>query len=163
MESSYRPMSVAERALMKSKLHYFYGRFIKVVAKGRNMKTEEVDKVGRGRVWSGEQGKPAGLVDEFGGLIDAVQYAKRMAGMAEGQDATLMILPKAESSLLSKLIGGGLARVHAAGAAQEYQALEILSMLIPGAKEVVHALPASLLAEPSVPQALLPYSLIFGD
>jgi protease-4 len=163
MESMFRPMSVAERALMKSKLHYYYGRFIQTVAEGRDMKTEEVDKVGRGRVWTGEQSKPINLIDEFGGIADAVQYAKSKAGMTEQDKARLVLLPKEDSNLLSQLLGGGIPGLweNAQAKREEQAAARIVRSLMPGIEELLEAIPGSVWAEPHVPQARLPFSIVW--
>jgi protease-4 len=159
-------MSVAERALVKSKLHYYYGRFLKTVADGRHMKTEDVDKIGRGRVWSGEQAKPVGLVDEFGGLLDAVQYAKSQAGLGEKDKARLILLPEESKSLLDQLLGSGLPGLWQDATQSEdlraqRAALSVLRQLLPGAEDLISALPGSLIAEPGEPQARLPFSMLF--
>ncbi|HWM88642.1 MAG TPA: S49 family peptidase, partial [Kofleriaceae bacterium] len=67
MDSFLRAYSEDEQRLMKRKLHYYYGRFIKAVADGRNLTTGKVDAVGRGHVWTGTQAKPIRLIDRFGG------------------------------------------------------------------------------------------------
>jgi protease-4 len=54
VESFVRPYTEEERALLLEKLSYMYGRFVGAVAEGRRMKKEQVDAVGRGRVWTGE-------------------------------------------------------------------------------------------------------------
>ena len=51
----------------------------KGVAKGRGMTVEAVDKIGKGREWSGAQGKDLGLVDEIGGFDRAIEVAKDLA------------------------------------------------------------------------------------
>jgi protease-4 len=57
-----------------------YFDFITKVGQGRGMTTDEVDSVGQGRVWSGEDALEIGLVDLLGGIDDAIEIA---AGMAE--------------------------------------------------------------------------------
>jgi protease-4 len=58
-----------------------YSRFLNLVARGRNMQTEEVDKVGQGRVWSGRHATALGLVDQIGHLDDAIAAAAKRAGL----------------------------------------------------------------------------------
>ncbi len=102
-EAFYRPFTDEERARLKQKVDQFYQVFLKRVAEGRKMKTEEVDKVGQGRVWTGEQALAHGLVDELGGFRQAVDYARKQAGLSE--DAPMVDLPVIQGSFLSRLIG----------------------------------------------------------
>lgn len=59
----------------------FYGDFVKAVARGRNMEFEQAEKIARGRVWAGSDALSLGLVDEIGGLEDAVQAAAELANL----------------------------------------------------------------------------------
>lgn len=54
----------------------FYDYFKQIVANGRSMSVDEVERVAKGRVWTGEQAKEVGLVDFLGGLDRAISYAK---------------------------------------------------------------------------------------
>ena len=57
-----------------------YTDFITKVADGRNLTTVEVDSIGQGRVWAGTDAKTIGLIDEFGGLKEAIAEAAAMIG-----------------------------------------------------------------------------------
>jgi protease-4 len=61
-----------------------YGRFLQRVSKARRMTVEQVDRIARGRVWSGEDAKRIGLVDELGGLDQAIASAARRAKLGKG-------------------------------------------------------------------------------
>ena len=63
------------------------------------MTRADVDKVGRGRVWTGSQAKELGLVDELGGLSKAIELAKRLAGLAPGRGAKARGLAEEEGLL----------------------------------------------------------------
>lgn len=76
-----RPMTEYERMLMQQNIEKGYDLFISHVADGRNMTKEQVDEVGQGRVWSGENAKDLGLVDKFGGLKDAINLAAEIEGL----------------------------------------------------------------------------------
>ncbi len=78
----HRPMDEEERARAESLIRGLYKDFIEYVAEGRDMTPEEVDKVGQGRIYSGLRGRELGLVDELGGLWDAIRIAKAAAGMS---------------------------------------------------------------------------------
>ncbi len=75
MPSMTRKMTPFEKDLMQSFVESTYNTFIAHVADGRKKSTTFVDSIGQGRVWSGENGKSNGLVDEFGGLNDAIKLA----------------------------------------------------------------------------------------
>lgn len=57
--------------------------FLRKVAAGRGMTVEEVRKVAKGRVWTGQDAHERGLVDVLGGIRDAVGIAKQEAGLSE--------------------------------------------------------------------------------
>lgn len=165
--SMYRQMSDGERKFMKQKLHYYYGRFIAAVAEGRGMTTEQVDNVGRGHVWTGKQGLRISLVDQLGGLVDAIDYAKAAAGFKEGERAQLVQLPKRSQSLLSKVLSGPLGSevtnaTSVDGTTKAY--LQLLGFL-PGTmgETLLHVIPGSVWSEPGVPQARLPFSILWDD
>jgi protease-4 len=73
-----------------------YDSFIEKVSEGRQMNREEVDAIGGGRVWSGENAIENGLVDAYGGLHDAIKIA---ASMAELEKYRVLELPKLEDPI----------------------------------------------------------------
>jgi protease-4 len=150
MESFLRPYTDEERALIKSKLRYFYGRFIGAVSKGRGMSEEEVDAVGRGRVWTGAQAMRHRLVDRHGGFIDALAEAKQRAGIPVDDPVELVMLPRAPASFVDRLL-----KLAGAEAEPAASALDTVPW-----GEVVKKLPASMLLEPAAVQARLPMVLI---
>lgn len=176
MESYLRPYSAEERTRLKEKLRYFYMRFVGAVARGRGMTEDRVDAVGRGHVWTGAQGRENGLIDAFGGLMDAVGEAKRRAGMSVDDVAEIVMLPAEPPSLVARLLG-------LAGAAENDLALpgadslrsgppEIAGAPLPipalgatpavldtAARELLRLVPASILLDPTGVQARLPYVL----
>jgi protease-4 len=62
-----------------------YQRFISLVSKGRGLSPQEAEKAAEGRVWTGEDAKNLGLVDEFGNLDDAIKAAAELANLKEWQ------------------------------------------------------------------------------
>jgi len=58
-----------------------YSRFLNIVAEGRNMTKEDVDKIAQGRVWSGKTAHKLGLVDQLGGIDSAIESAANKAGL----------------------------------------------------------------------------------
>ncbi len=80
--SSTRPLTAEERAYFQSLIDSMYGQFVSTVAKSRNMNEETVRRLADGRVYTGQQAKSDGLVDEIGTYQDAVAAAARMAGIS---------------------------------------------------------------------------------
>lgn len=78
--SPMEPMSSAARSEIKLQIERIYDTFLDRVAQGRGMSVEEVDAVAQGRVWSGTEALEVGLVDELGGLEDAVRHVAELAG-----------------------------------------------------------------------------------
>jgi ClpP class serine protease len=113
---------------------------------------EEVDARGRGRVFTGRQAKKEKLVDELGGLHDAIAYAKSRAGYDEDESLEVVMLPYAPSSLIGtllKLAGGG-------GSASS----PVSSSEVAPIHDLLRHVPASVLTNPTVPQARLPYDIV---
>ncbi|AGZ52282.1 signal peptide peptidase SppA [Mycobacterium kansasii] len=96
------PFTPEQRARREAEADLFYGDFVARVAEGRNLSTEAVDVVARGRVWTGADALERGLVDELGGFRTAVRRAKILAGLDEDTDVRLVSYPG--SSLLDLLL-----------------------------------------------------------
>ncbi len=92
--STFRPFSPEDRRLLKEQILWTYDKFLSKAAEGRNLSLEDVDKIGRGRVWTGRQAKEVGLVDELGGLDKAVELAKSLAGISAEEDVRIVVWPR---------------------------------------------------------------------
>lgn len=79
--SSNHPLTDEERAHVQGAIDDFYGKFLGRVSAGRGMTPEAIDAVAQGRIWTGAQAKEIGLIDELGGLTDAVDMARNLAGL----------------------------------------------------------------------------------
>lgn len=101
-ESMYRAYTDDERKALKIKIQQFYDVFLDRVAEGRNMKKEDVDAVGQGRVWTGQEALQHKLVDKLGGLRDAMNEARRLGKLPD--DAPLVEEPPSNSTLLDKVL-----------------------------------------------------------
>ncbi|MGC9353401.1 MAG: signal peptide peptidase SppA [Mariniphaga sp.] len=97
-----RPMTEYERQLLQQSIEEGYDLFISHVAEGRKMTKEQVDDVGQGRVWSGENAKEIGLIDEFGGLQHAIDLAAEIEGLENYRTVPLPALPDPFQQLLKK-------------------------------------------------------------
>ena len=78
-----RSFNSEESAILQNYVNDGYDLFLKRCADGRNMSVEEIDKIGQGRVWTGNKAKELGLVDEIGDLDKAVGIAAQRAGLGE--------------------------------------------------------------------------------
>ncbi|OBK15195.1 signal peptide peptidase SppA [Mycobacterium asiaticum] len=92
------PFTPQQQAHREAEADLFYTDFVQRVADGRNLTTDEVEVVARGRVWTGADALERGLVDELGGLRTAVRRAKVLAGL--DPDAEVRVLNYPGSSLL---------------------------------------------------------------
>jgi protease-4 len=102
-DALYRPFTDSERVELEHNLHQFYDLFLERVATGRKLTKSSVDRVGQGRVWTGEQARENGLVDEVGGLRQALAHARQLAHLPN--EAPIVELPQLERSLLSRVLG----------------------------------------------------------
>ncbi|WP_187117331.1 signal peptide peptidase SppA [Parabacteroides bouchesdurhonensis] len=78
-----RPMREDEKTLIQSFVERGYDTFISRCAEGRDMTKEAINEIGQGRVWTGEQAKELGLVDELGGMEKAVEMAATLAEISD--------------------------------------------------------------------------------
>ncbi|MBX3163405.1 MAG: signal peptide peptidase SppA [Bacteroidetes bacterium] len=97
--SGVRSLSEFERDKVQTSVERIYDTFTKLVAQGRGMTQSEVDSIGQGRVWSGTDALKIKLVDELGGLHDAIAYAAKQAKI---ENYKLEELPK-QTSLIDQL------------------------------------------------------------
>src|SRR5271170_540788 len=95
--SSQQNFTPAQRAYIQKSLNDTYADFTKGVAQGRKKTVEAVDKVGKGRVWSGAQAKELGLVDELGGLDRALEIAKQLSNIPAGESVHIIRYPEEKS------------------------------------------------------------------
>ena len=75
MGGMFRGVTSSERAQIMKGIEQVYTTFVNHVADGRNMTFDSVDAIGQGRVWTGADGKRIGLVDQIGGLHEAIAIA----------------------------------------------------------------------------------------
>ncbi len=97
-ESLYRGFTGDERVELQHKIQQFYDVFLDRVSQGRHMTKEEVDAVGQGRVWAGQQALEHKLVDEMGGLRHALTAAREAARLSA--DTPVDEYPPLQTSIL---------------------------------------------------------------
>jgi protease IV len=81
--SPFQPLSPEGKEILQSLVDNVYGQFVSAVAQGRGMSEAQVRKLADGRVYSGAQAKELGLVDQFGTLEDAIEFAAKRVGLEE--------------------------------------------------------------------------------
>jgi len=93
----------AEWARFQSWLDRVYVDFTSKVADGRKLPKEKVLEIAKGRIWSGQDAKNLGLVDELGGYDMALKLTKKAANIPESDDVKIVVYPR-EKTLLQALL-----------------------------------------------------------
>ncbi len=78
-----RPKTPQELAISQKSVNQIYDQFLNKVAESRKLPKQKVAQIAQGRVWSGQDAKALGLVDEIGGIDDAIEYAAEQAKLGE--------------------------------------------------------------------------------
>jgi protease-4 len=130
------PLSEDERAALMRELEATYKTFVRVVAQGRKMKVDEVEPLARGRVYTGEDAKAAGLVDVLGGFDVALRELRAMlpAELRDQAEPHVVRSPRRALPLMEPPVEGEAGR-RAASA--------ILAALLPMPERVVVELAAN--------------------
>jgi len=92
--SPFRAFTGEERKILKEEILWTYEQFLAKAAEGRGLTRDEVDAVGRGRIWTGRQAKEHGLIDELGGLTMALGLAKKEAKIDADEEVRLDVWPR---------------------------------------------------------------------
>ncbi|TVR91238.1 MAG: signal peptide peptidase SppA [Spirochaetaceae bacterium] len=143
----FERMSDEERMLVEGSTAESYRRFVEIVAASRGLSVEHVESIAGGRIWSGSRALEIGLVDEVGGLTDAVRAMRRILGVSDLElrevipgpfsPALAEFFVSGEGMGLGSLIAGSIPLGTSIPAelrqvAQEHQRLMELSLLEPG-------------------------------
>ncbi len=97
--------SPAEWARFQAWLDRIYADFTAKVAEGRRLPGEKVLEIAKGRIWSGEDAKGLGLVDELGGFATALKLAKKAAAIPDAEEVSLKAFPSPKDPL-QRILGG---------------------------------------------------------
>ncbi len=92
--ATYRPMNTEERAILQRYINNGYELFTKRCAEGRNMNIDSLKAIAEGRIYSGTDAMRLGLVDEMGGLEEAITFAAKKANIS---DYTIKYYPSVKS------------------------------------------------------------------
>ncbi|MGB3976308.1 MAG: signal peptide peptidase SppA [bacterium] len=95
--SVFKDPTQKEKEKLNAMMDRIYQDFTQGVMAGRKLTVEEIDSVARGRIWTGADAKGVKLVDELGGLYEAIQKARELAGAPEDAESVLRIYPRKKS------------------------------------------------------------------
>lgn len=96
-----KKMTPEELQIVQDEVDYIYDEFLQRVAEGRGMSKKQVNVIARGRVWTGKDAVSIGLVDELGGLKDAIAYAAKEAGL---ESPKVQYLPEIKKEPIQELL-----------------------------------------------------------
>ena len=91
--SDYVQFDEEEWKIMRHHMAAIYDSFTRKAAEGRKKTQAEIDAIGKGRVWSGDQALQLGLIDQLGGLQDAIWEARKLAKIPEKEDVGIGVYP----------------------------------------------------------------------
>lgn len=96
MMSGMKKLDGEEIEYLQESVEKIYDEFVGLVAEGRGMPSEKVDEIAQGRVWCGCDALGIGLVDEKGGLYEAINYAASMVGL---EDYKVEVFPRVKTTM----------------------------------------------------------------
>jgi protease-4 len=130
INSSLSRYDDAQREWLQGSLDAVYQLFLEKTARGRGFPSaDDVDRNAQGRVWTGRQARELGLVDQLGGLGDAIAAAKELAGIPASEVVTIRRYPRSPGLLELLVRGRG---VRALRAAARQAVLSDLGRELPG-------------------------------
>jgi protease-4 len=97
IDSETKPLSPEGRKKLQESLRSIYSGFLKRVAEGRKSNVEAIEPLAQGRVWVGSDAYKNHLVDEMGGIDQAIQVLQRKAALPSGVEARLVVYPGRKS------------------------------------------------------------------
>ena len=105
--SSASSFSPANRAAFAAQMDRIYDGFLERVARGRKLTKDQVHEIARGRVWTGAQAKEIGLVDQLGGVEEAILKARQLANIPSSESVRYKRYPEAQNpwEALSSVFG----------------------------------------------------------
>lgn len=134
MFTGTRDYTPAEWGRFQAWLDRVYVDFTGKVAEGRRLPKEKVLEIAKGRIWSGQDAKNLGLVDELGGYDTALKLAKKAAGVPESDDVKIVVYPRPKTLFQSLLQRRGPDNSDKEGVGQTLA--RILQVVQPVAREM---------------------------
>ncbi len=147
-ETLFRGFTADERHELEHKVFQWYDVFLDRVARGRHLSKAQVDAVARGRVWTGQEAMQRGLVDEMGGLRQALASARSLGNLPD--DAPVLEMPPPDSSLLETVLK--LAGFASAPAQLDSTVLAALPLQV---KQMLHAVAPLAVMKDDTPMSRL--------
>lgn len=95
--SPHKTMAKEDRQFLQDYINDFYGVFVERVATTRRLPVAEVRKIAEGRIYTGRQAKEIGLIDELGGLAEAIESARDMANIPDSAELKIVHYPRSSS------------------------------------------------------------------
>ena len=113
MGSPFRSITDEERQIFQGIIDQMFDRFVTVVAEGRpNLSVEQVRKISDGRIYTAEQALELGLVDQIGYLSDAIEVAKKQAGISKARVVTYHRPGSYSANIYSKFPPNGVGTLN---------------------------------------------------
>jgi protease-4 len=109
MYAGLRELTPEEEAIMQEITDQIYDQFVQAVAEGRKLSVDKVRELATGQLYTGVQAKELGLVDELGGLNEAIDLAADLAGI---EKPNVEYYKPETPSLLNVLLGMGLQKLN---------------------------------------------------
>jgi len=103
--SSLTSLTDEQRQMVESWMETIYDTFVQKAADGRSQTYQELEPRARGRIYTGVQAREIGLVDQLGGLPEAMDQMKQILELEEGEEIELVLYPQPKS-LWEALAGG---------------------------------------------------------
>lgn len=129
----------AEWQRFEAWLDRVYVDFTSKVADGRKLPKEKVLEIAKGRIWSGEDAKGLGLVDELGGFDTALNLVKKAINVSEKEEVKIVVFPREKTLLESLMERGGADNSDKEAVGAVAAMSEMLKVMQPLAREM-HAL-----------------------
>ncbi len=138
--SGDEPFTQAQQAAYRQQMEDIYVDFTGKVSAGRDIPLERVREIAKGRVWTGEQAKDIGLVDELGGLRKAIEVAKVEAGIDEDKNVKLKVFPRPKTTQeqLESLLGQSVEAQKDLALLRELSALPEVQAILEARQAVQH-------------------------
>ncbi len=128
-ESPFSTWDDATREKIRTGMQSVYDLFISRVSDGRKLSREKVEEIAQGRIWSGKQGLDRGLVDQLGGVTDAIHQARKLAALPA--DAPVTVEGDQDSLLEMLLVGSDANEEQLKQALAAYQARSLVIRTLP--------------------------------
>jgi len=139
-DSAISPYTPDQWAALNAQADAIYADFTQKVATGRKLSLAQVQDIAKGRVWTGADAKPRGLVDQLGGFWTAVADAKQLAGIGANERVIFKRFPERKGffEALGEAFSGSAAGVRAMEGLARISETPVAQAVVRAASEVPH-------------------------